>query len=126
MNFLLDTLYSFAEVDSDSFKCKVKLLSKSALNQFNDLHLPILAFESTECFPAECEAFVGTPGAVPRHAGVLKEFGLEFEGAEKWEGGERRLGEKGDGRFSGMKLEEAREAILEEAKDKGIGGHLKG
>ena len=99
----------------------MKELSISVRNPFSSEVMPIYIIPNIEVFPKESDSLLGIPEIMDNGENLTKELGLDA--------GNSILSEANgtlthSGQFSGMSREQAREAVLQFAKDNRLGGYV--
>ncbi|XP_034985314.1 leucine--tRNA ligase, mitochondrial isoform X1 [Zootoca vivipara] len=101
---------------------KESLTSVTALNLLTSQEIPVVISAKSE-FEGSVDTKIGIPCIKPDDAEVAKNLGLLFEEViETLPDGSERLINSGE--FTGMSRQQALNAITQQAKNKGVGGHL--
>uniref|UniRef100_A0ABM5GPM5 leucine--tRNA ligase n=1 Tax=Pogona vitticeps TaxID=103695 RepID=A0ABM5GPM5_9SAUR len=101
---------------------KDSLISVTAINLLTHQEIPVVVSAKLE-FEGSLEAKIGIPCTRSDDAEVARNLNLPFEEViETLSDGSERLINSGE--FTGMSRQKALNAITEQAKSKGIGGHL--
>ncbi|XP_053118195.1 leucine--tRNA ligase, mitochondrial isoform X2 [Hemicordylus capensis] len=101
---------------------KDSLTSVTAVNLFTSQEIPVVISAKSEC-EGYLDAKIGIPCTRPDDAEVAKNLGLSFEEViETLPDGSERLINSGE--FTGMSRQKALNAITQQARNKGVGGHL--
>ncbi|XP_015267751.1 PREDICTED: probable leucine--tRNA ligase, mitochondrial [Gekko japonicus] len=101
---------------------KDSLTSVTAVNLLTNQEVPVVISAKSE-FEGYLDTRIGVPCAQPDDAEVARSLGLASENViEALPDGSERLASSGE--FTGMSRQEAISAITQEARNKGVGGHL--
>nr|XP_028607458.1 probable leucine--tRNA ligase, mitochondrial isoform X1 [Podarcis muralis]XP_028607459.1 probable leucine--tRNA ligase, mitochondrial isoform X1 [Podarcis muralis] len=101
---------------------KESLTSVTALNLLTSQEIPVVISAKSE-FEGSVDTKIGIPCIKPDDAEVARNLGLSFEEVIETlpDGSERLINSR---EFTGMSRQQALNAITQEAKNKGLGGHL--
>ncbi|CAI5788273.1 probable leucine--tRNA ligase, mitochondrial isoform X1 [Podarcis lilfordi] len=101
---------------------KESLTSVTALNLLTSQEIPVVISVKSE-FEGSVDTKIGIPCIKPDDAEVARNLGLSFEEVIETlpDGSERLINSR---EFTGMSRQQALNAITQEAKNKGVGGHL--
>ncbi|XP_028607458.2 leucine--tRNA ligase, mitochondrial isoform X1 [Podarcis muralis] len=101
---------------------KESLTSVTALNLLTSQEIPVVISAKSE-FEGSVDTKIGIPCIKPDDAEVARNLGLSFEEVIETlpDGSERLINSR---EFTGMSRQQALNAITQEAKNKGVGGHL--
>ncbi|XP_066484383.1 leucine--tRNA ligase, mitochondrial [Tiliqua scincoides] len=101
---------------------KDSLTSVSAVNLLTNQEVPVVISAKLE-FEGHLDTKIGIPCTTPDDANIARNLGLSFEEViEILPDGSERLINSGE--FTGMSRQKALEAITQQARNKGVGGHL--
>ncbi|XP_048367189.1 leucine--tRNA ligase, mitochondrial isoform X2 [Sphaerodactylus townsendi] len=101
---------------------KDSLTSVTAINLLTNQEIPVVISAKSE-FEGSLDTKIGVPCIRPDDAEVAQSLGLASENViETLPDGSEKLANSGE--FTGMSRQEAINAITQEARNKGVGGHL--